>query len=58
MCCRFFLTFGVRADALFAPQTVQGGGGEDRFPEDSLGVLKQGDNKQKKRQQEASAHFL
>lgn len=38
MCCRFFLTFGIRADALFSPQTVQGGG-EHRFPEDSLGVL-------------------
>lgn len=42
----------------FLPQTVQVGGGEHRFPEDSLGVLKRGDNKQKKREQETSAHFL
>jgi len=58
MCYRFLLTFGVQADALFAPQAVQCGKGEDRFPEDSLVALKGGDNKQKKRQQDTSAHFL
>lgn len=37
---------------------MQDGGGEDKFPEDSLGVLKEGDNKQKKREQETPARFL